>query len=325
MSAEPVVVVVGSVHIDLVATGPRLPRPGESVTGESFVATPGGKGGNQACQLALAGCRTYLVSRVGDDTFGRRLRDALAAKGVRTDYLTVDHETTTGASPVLSAGGEYLSMIVPGAAGRLGTVDLDAARPAFADASAVVVQLELPLAIARQAAELGRKHGARVVLNASPIPNAPEQALADLLPLVDVVVVNRHEARRLGGSFGDGASPEKEAARLRAILGVAMVVVTLGEGGAVAATATECVAHPAFPSSVRDTVGAGDAFLGVFVAALIRGDSLERCLLLGTAAGALAVTRAGAYDALPRWEEVASFPLPLRDPGREDQDDLLGQ
>lgn len=312
MSQASTVVVVGSVHMDLIATGPRLPRRGESVTGDAFVTTPGGKGGNQASQLALAGCRTYLVGRLGDDAFGQRLREALAAKGVLTDFLFVDRDAATGVSPVLSAGGEYVSMIVPGAAARLTTGDLDAVSSVLTLATTMVLQLELPIEIARYAAALARKHDVRVVLNASPMPDAPRRALADLLPLVDIVIVNRHEATQLGMAAGDGVSPARSAAELRADLGVSMVVVTLGGDGAVAATPDECATQTAFPADVRDTVGAGDAFLGVFVAALGEGASLRACLRRGAAAGSLAVTRTGAHDALPTRAELDAFLAKVR-------------
>src|SRR5215216_3742281 len=113
MSAEAPtgVVVVGSVHMDIVATADRLPGKGESVVGHRMALSPGGKGGNQAAQAALNDARTFLVGRIGRDVFGDRLRDALARTGVDTTYLTVDSHEATGISPVLTGtDGEYSSI-----------------------------------------------------------------------------------------------------------------------------------------------------------------------------------------------------------------------
>ena len=116
---RPRVVVLGSVHMDLIATAARLPERGESVAGGTFAMAPGGKAGNQACQCALAGAAASIVTRLGGDAFGRELREAMARRGVDTSLVAIDPEAPTGASTVLAAEGDYQSIIAPGAAGRL--------------------------------------------------------------------------------------------------------------------------------------------------------------------------------------------------------------
>src|ERR671921_687848 len=121
------VVVVGSVHMDVVATADRLPDRGESVVGHRVALSPGGKAGNQAAQAALNDARTFLIGRVGRDFFGDQLRAALARTGVDMTHLTVDSAEATGVSPVLTgADGEYASIIVPGAGQRLEPGDIEA-------------------------------------------------------------------------------------------------------------------------------------------------------------------------------------------------------
>src|SRR3712207_3807122 len=97
----PSVVVVGSVHMDLIASAPRVPRPGESVLGSGFAMYPGGKGGNQAIAAAQQGAATAIVARVGDDTFGNQLRESLALKNVDVSLLQTGADRATGVSPVL--------------------------------------------------------------------------------------------------------------------------------------------------------------------------------------------------------------------------------
>src|SRR5919112_4166347 len=194
------VIVVGSVHMDVVATSDRLPGKGESVVGHRVALSPGGKAGNQAAQAALNEAQTFLIDRVGRDVFGDQLRAALARTGVDTTYLTVDSQAATGVSPVLTgADGEYASIIVPGAAQRLEPADLDAARDAFARSAVLLLQLEIPVRISAHAAQLARLLGARVIFNASPAPAGAGVIPDALWSAVDVLLVNGIEAERLSG------------------------------------------------------------------------------------------------------------------------------
>ena len=196
------VTVVGSLHVDLVATAERLPRRGESVIGHRFALHPGGKAGNQATQVARCGVPARLISRVGDDDFGRELGNRLTRAGVDLAFTAIDREEATGASPLLvGADGEYASIIVPGAAARLSVADVDAARPALAASRAVMLQLEIPAAISAHAAAVAAEHGATVVLNASPAPSSPATLSPDLVRHVDLLLTNGIEAERLGGAW----------------------------------------------------------------------------------------------------------------------------
>ena len=301
------VTVVGSLHVDLIASADRLPAPGESLIGHAFAIHPGGKAGNQATQVALAGTTVHLVARLGDDAFGRDLRSRLAAKGVDLAYVATDPDAATGASAVLAgADGEYASIIVPGAAGCLSVADVDAAGAAFAASRAVMLQLEIPVAVSAHAATIAAALGATVVLNASPAP--PRAIPHDLLTHVDLLVVNAVEAARLGGgTVVDAASAVAAGERLRTTHGVPAVVVTLGAGGAVAVTDEGATHQPAWPVEVVDTVGAGDAFVGALVAELVAGRSFPAALPVAAAAGALATTTAGAFDAIPTRDDIAAF------------------
>jgi ribokinase len=303
------VTVVGSVHMDLIAVADRLPARGESLTGHRFSMFPGGKAGNQAAQVALQGVSAFLVARLGDDVFGEHLRTKLRDKGVDTRFLTTDATVATGASPVFVGNdGEYASIIVPGAAALLDETDIDAARPAIASSRAVMVQLEIPTAATVYAARVARELGAEVVLNASPAP-ASATALPDALwRLVDLLVVNGLEASRIGArSVPTPDTAVEVAAAIRERLGVPTVVVTLGGQGVAAVTPSDRLKLPAWPVDVVQTVGAGDAFAGTLVAELASGAPFARALSYATAAGALAVTRPGAFDALPTRAEIRDF------------------
>src|SRR5215212_923702 len=185
------VIVVGSVHMDVVATADRLPGKGESVVGHRVTLSPGGKAGNQAAQAALNDARTFFVGRIGRDIFGDQLRAALARTGVDTTYLTVDPLEATGVSPVLTgADGEYASIIVPGAGQRLEPEDVEAARDAFVQSAVLLLQLEIPVQLSAHAARIARSAGIQVIFNASPAP-ADARAIPEALwSAVDALLVN---------------------------------------------------------------------------------------------------------------------------------------
>lgn len=307
--AEPAVAVCGSVHIDLIATAPRLPRRGETLPGQSFAIHPGGKGGNQAIQVARLGLRSLLVSRVGDDPFGRQLRSAHAAAGVDCTYLTVDPVAETGASLVMiGEGGDYASIVVAGAGERLDSGEIDAARPAFAAANVALFQFELPIPTIAHGIEVAHAAGAMVVLNAAPAPEPWQEVPDRLWRGVELLIVNAVEAAMLAGLAVEDATGAMNAAdRLRARWKLPNVVVTVGGAGAVVVGENHRRGYKAVPVEVVETVGAGDAFAGVLAGELARGADLATAMPLAVAAGTLAVTRAGAYGALPTLPEIIAF------------------
>ena len=311
MDTEPPagVSVVGSVHMDVVATADRLPAAGESVVGHRVALSPGGKAGNQAAQSALNGARTFLIGRVGRDVFGDQLRAALASSGVDTTYLTVDPQEATGISPVFTGGdGEYASIIVPGAGQRLQPEDIDTARDAFAQSAVLLIQGEIPIHLSAHAAGLARSLGGRVIFNASPAPAAAAAIPDDLWSFVDVLLVNGAEAERLSGMSIAGVPAAVLAGEaLQRQLGIPTVIITLGGSGAVALDERGTRHLPSWPVSVVETIGAGDAFAGVLASELARGHQLDEALPLANAAGALAVTRPGAHDALPTGAQIRAF------------------
>lgn len=303
----PRVVVVGSVHMDLIATAARLPGRGESVTGGSFAMAPGGKAGNQACQCALAGAETHIVTRLGDDGFGRDLLAALEGRDVDRSLVAIDPEVPTGASTVFAAEGDYSSIIAPGAAGRLDANDIERARRTIENADALIVQLEIPAEVSAHAAAIAAAAGRMVVLNASPAPGEWTALPESLRQAATVLAVNRVEAGRLIGITINETTPDSVAAYVSARTGAGTVILTLGGDGAIGYADGETVLQPAFPAEPVDAVGAGDAFLGTAVVALIEGWPLAEALRRGAAAGAIAVSRRGVYEALPARADVDAF------------------
>jgi ribokinase len=303
------VCVVGSVHMDVVATADRLPGKGESLVGHHVALSAGGKAGNQAAQAARNGAPTFMIGRVGRDDFGERLRATLVASGVDTTYLTGDVHEGTGISPVLTgADGEYASIIVPGAGWRLDTTDIADAHKAFVQSAVLLLQCEIPIHLSVHAARFARSLGMTVIFNVSPVPSDVATIPAEMWGVVDVLLVNGTEAARLSGmAIREVPEAERASETLQRRFGVPTVIVTLGGNGVVARDRQGARHLPAWPVEVVETIGAGDAFAGVLASELARGLSLDAALPLANAAGALAATRPGAHDSLPTGAEIRAF------------------
>jgi len=293
------IVVVGSLNMDLVVRSPRHPQPGETLLGAEFRTFPGGKGANQAVAAARLGGQVKLIGRVGADAFGDALLETCTRDGVDTGHVERLEDAPTGVALItVDDAGQNTIVVVPGANGKLSPPDLLAAAPAFEGASVVVMQLEVPLLTVIYAADLARRHGARVVLN--PAPAQPLSATG--LEQVDVLIPNQSEAALLTGCASAG-----DAARRLIALGVRSVVVTMGERGVLIAEGETATLLPAHQVSVLDTTAAGDAFVGAFAVALAEGRTVLEAAAWGNAAGALAVTRAGAQPSLPARAELERF------------------
>ncbi len=303
-SAQPCVVVVGSLNTDLVFRAPRLLAPGETLTGTGFDEFAGGKGLNQAVAAARLGARVAMVGRVGTDGYGDRLLQTLSAAGIDATGVQRDPAGSGLAFITVSdSTGENIIGILPRANGNLSIADVEAAEAAIAAADVLMLQLEVPLATSQRAAELARAHGTSVILNP-----APAQPLGrELLALCDWVTPNEGEAARLTGiAVADDAGARAAAAALRG-QGAAGVVMTLGGRGVYAQTAAGEQRVPAYAVKVVDTTAAGDAFSGGLAFGLASGLSLTESLTWGCAAGALACTRLGAVPSLPTQAEAAAL------------------
>ena len=274
------VVVVGSLHLDVVVTAPRLPAPDETLMGEAVTLVCGGKGGNQAVAASRHGAPTTMLGRVGGDIFAASLVDNLREAGVDTSLVQRDDEAMSGLSvAVVGADGEYGAVVVSSANRRLSSEDF-----AMPDGARVLVmQNEVPKAVNRAVAAEARRSGATVVLNAAPMrPMAPE-----LMRLVDFLIVNRVEAEELCASRISSVEDALKAAEQASADTVGEVIVTLGSDGLVHRDQRGRVRHHAVsPAPVVSAHGAGDVFVGALAARMAASAAMEEAIAYAQAAAA---------------------------------------
>ena len=275
----PVITVVGSVNLDVVATARTLPAPGETVTGATLARHPGGKGANQALAARRLGASVRLVACVGADAMAEEALTLLRAGGIDLRGCVVDAGAATGVALIaVSATGENQIVVAPGANAAL-TPD----RLRGPIEGALVSQLELPVETVARAVALA---GGFVCVNLAPATDLPAAVLAR----ADLVVVNEAEAAFYGPSLPDRAG---------------LTAVTWGARGAGLDRAGSLVARATPPKvTALDTTGAGDAFVAALTVALLENQPPDQALAFACAAGALTATRAGAQPSLPGRAEV---------------------
>jgi len=294
------ILVFGSLNIDLVVRVKSLPAPGETVLGPSYDVVAGGKGANQALAAARAGAAVAMVGAVGKDAFGEIALAELAVAGVDLAGVARKGPRTGAAFITVDRNGENEIVVASGA--NLKARQRQVADAALGPETLVVLQMEVPVrenwALARRA----RARGARVLLNAAPAQSLSAEALASL----DWLVANGIEIAAIAGAAGHGdEDPRAAGAALAAATGIA-VVVTLGSQGAVAYAGGEAWEIGALPVTPVDSTAAGDAFVGTLAAALDAGAALPGALRRASVAGALACLVVGAQPSLPTRAAVDS-------------------
>jgi len=295
------IVVVGSFNADLISYLKRMPRPGETVHGDTFVTGAGGKGSNQAVAAARLGAEVTFIGRVGRDVFANLAYELWNAEDVNSDYVIQDENHATGVAPIfVDSQGENMIVVVLGANLNIQQSDIDAAKDRIAEADVLVVQLEINLDMVAYALKAAKDKGITTILNPAPAAALP----AETIQLADYLTPNETELETLSG-----AANKDVAASARSLLtrDGQTAVVTLGAQGAQIVSQNQSVRMAAFEVDVVDTTGAGDAFNAGLAVALAEGKDLSAAVRFANATAALCVTKPGTASSTPCRAEVEAL------------------
>ncbi len=305
MNSHPYAIAFGSINMDLVATTPKLPVPGETLLGRNFFTLPGGKGANQAVAMARLGVTTYMVGRVGDDGFSNQLLQTLKAAGVNIENVFVDENVSSGVALIsVDDRGENQIIVVPGANGCVDSTDVENLNTLLRNCRALLMQFEIPLPSVLLAAQAAKRLGVKVILDPAPVL---KEIPAELYGLVDIITPNQTEIGQLVEFTVNDVDSATKATNILLQRGVGCAIAKLGVKGVVCATKEETFFVPAFPVETVDTVAAGDAFNGGLAAAMVEDIPLRQAVIWGCAAGAIAATKSGAQSSMPTKEELINF------------------
>ena len=295
------IVVLGSTNTDMVIAGKKIPVPGETISGGTFLMNPGGKGANQAVAVARLSAKKgacEFIAKVGDDLFGRETavrmkRDSIDAK------LIVDKKEKSGTALILVApNGQNVISVALGANGTLSPKDIAKHRKDIEGAAALLMQLETPIETVLAAAKWASAKGVPVILNPAPAAKLPKE----LYKCLDWITPNETEAELLTGVKVTDAASASKAVDAFLKRGVRHVAITMGSKGVYCGDCRRL--YPTKKVKAIDCVAAGDTFNGGFVVGLAEGKSCKDAIAFAQKAAAISVTRPGAQASVPFRKEI---------------------
>ncbi|WP_110943257.1 ribokinase [Virgibacillus senegalensis] len=297
------IAVIGSLNMDIIVSVDRMPKKGETIHGKTVQYLPGGKGANQAVAVYKLGGDIQLYGKVGNDPFGKDVRESLSQQGLSTETIFTE-ETATGIANITLVPDDNSIVVIPGANQKWTPETIAGFSEEIVTADILLMQLEIPIDAVHEALKLAKQHGVPTILNPAPAIKLP----ADMLQLADFITPNQTEletltGRRITTDEQLGSTIKQWEADYGGHL-----IVTLGSRGAAYSENGVLKIVPApVVKNVRDTTGAGDCFNGALAYGLAEGWELPRSINFAVAAASLSVTKFGAQAGMPSFEEVMEW------------------
>jgi ribokinase len=287
---KPRITVLGSLNMDLVTVTEKMPLQGETITGQAFSTFPGGKGANQAVAAARLGAEVNMLGKVGNDLFGKKLKEILTQENVNVDFVDVTTNKETGTASIIISDDDNRIIVVPGANNEVTPEWVSFHEEQIRKSDILLLQLEIPLESVKKAAQIAKKHKIPVILNPAPYQKLP----TDLLKDVTYLTPNEHEYKQL---LEEATKEEFDLIRAKSI-------ITKGEEGVEFLLNNEKILVNAQKVDVVDTTGAGDTFNGALAVELSKKQEIEEAVLFASIAGSLSVTKLGAQSGMPSLNDV---------------------
>jgi len=297
-------VVIGSSNMDLVISLPRIPAIGETVLGGKSSMVFGGKGANQAVASIRSGGDIAFIAKVGNDLFGKNMKNHFKREGFQTDLILTDVSEPTGIAQIfVSEKGENSIAVAPGANMKLMPKDIEPFTDLIKNSKVVLLQLETPLETVEYIADIAYQNKVKLILNPAPAQKLDK----NLLKKVWLITPNETEASLLTGIEVKDSSSAVKAAEHLLKMGIKNVIVTLGENGSLLCNKKGSEHFKAFKAKAVDSTAAGDVFNGTLAVAITNEESLQNAINFAAAAAAISVTREGAQPSIPTYTEIDTF------------------
>jgi ribokinase len=295
------IIVIGSSNTDMVIKSKKLPVPGETILGGTFLMNPGGKGANQAVAAARLGGKVTFVAKTGNDMFGTEAKQLFDKEGIDSSYIVKDDKNPSGVALInVDENGENCIVVASGSNGTLSPSDIDDKVFETGTSDLFLMQLEIPVSTVEFAAQKAAGKGNKVILNP-----APARKLSDsLLNCLYLITPNETEAELLTGVNVHDAGTAEKAARILRNKGVQIVIITMGASGAYLSTGAISMMIAVTPVKAIDTTAAGDVFNGALAVAIAEGRNIEDAITFANKAASISVTRMGAQASAPYRREI---------------------
>lgn len=295
------ILVIGSSNTDMVIKTRKIPEPGETILGGTFLMNPGGKGANQAVAAARLGCKVTFIGKRGNDLFGNQTIGLLMREDIDTRYIVKDPVLPSGVALItVDDEGENSIVVAPGSNGNLLPEDIPKKIFESGKFGILLLQLEIPIETVEYCAIAATEKNMKVILNPAPARTLPETLLRNIW----LATPNEIEAEALTGIIINGAADAEKAASRLIEMGIENVIITLGPEGAWLKTDGFNGLIPGVKVEAVDTTGAGDVFNGAVAVALAMGKELREAVGFANKAAAISVTRLGAQASAPYLHEL---------------------
>ena len=297
------ITVVGSINIDLVVKTDEIPKIGETLLGNEFLQIPGGKGANQGVTIAKLKEEITFLGKVGNDNYGDILLTSMRDAGVNIEHIEKVEGGTGIAVINVDKEGRNNITVIPGANKAVDQDYIMRNKEAIEKAELVLFQLEIPIETVRSGLKLAKELGKVTVLNP-----APAQELDDeMIKNIDILIPNEYELERISKVKVSTEESILTASKVLLDKGVEKLIVTLGSQGVLYIDHKGHEFYKAYKVNAVDTTGAGDSFIGGFVASYVKDGNIEAAIEIGQKVAALSVQKVGAQSSFPTLKEVENF------------------
>ncbi|CQR48150.1 Ribokinase [Paraliobacillus sp. PM-2] len=298
------IIIYGSLNMDMSIRTEDLPKKGETIEGDSFFLTPGGKGANQAVAASKSGAKVYMIGSVGEDVFGDQLINTLQSFDVNCKFITKSNTLSSGVAMIIRSGKDNRIIINSGANHALTSADVSTALDQIAVKDDIFLsQFETGHKNVMHSIVEAKKRNMFTVLNPAPAKYIEDNAYQS----IDLLIVNQSESEFLTGIYPTTEPESKEVIAYFLNKGVSSVIITLGSAGSIYGDQKESMAVSGFKAEVVDTTAAGDTYIGALLYSLSKGEKMDKSMLYASKAAALTVTKNGAQEAIPFKNEIEHF------------------
>ena len=295
--------VIGSLNMDLVVNVDTMPKPGQTLLGGNFKEVPGGKGANQAVAMARLGGKVSMIGKVGNDSFGKTLINALNNDNVNTNHIHTANCSTGVAFITVDKNAQNAIVVAPGANFELSKDDIDKNIDCIKNSDIVVIQLETPLETVKYALQIAKDLNKYTILNPAPAIKLND----DIIKNIDLLTPNETELEIISEMKIESEDDINKAAKKMIEKGIKELIVTLGSKGSLYINEEKSFFKSAYKVEAVDTTAAGDSFTGALAVALSNNKNIAEAMDFASKVGALSVMKEGAQSSLPTLKDVDNF------------------
>lgn len=297
------ILVLGSINIDLTTVTTEIPKIGETVIGKNFCQYAGGKGANQAVCAAKLNADVCFLGKVGTDAYGEFMLREMADSGVDVSRIEKSDTSTGIAAISVDAKGQNSIIVVPGANSSLDCAYIDRHIDAIQHCDLLLAQHETPVNVTQYAFNIAKAHGKTTLLNPAPAQEIPQE----MIPVIDILVPNEHELSRLTGLSCNSVTEISRAAQTLREQGIASVIVTMGKQGVMLVDHKNERVFPALSVDPVDTTAAGDSFIGGFATSYTKTQDIFESIFYGQLAASYSIRHYGAQSSMPSYHELTVY------------------